>query len=268
MNNTSWGFAGVLLVIQLGFFAISEAGTVTWSVKTSGGTVVCEGSGSGTANLPATCGADLDFQASGTTARIEAIDTGTNDLLQLVNTRIVAKKNLTDYVLTFDHTFAPGPTMLDYTPIFYRTHMYGTNISGNLPANKITVTSTVEHPVGTPLLNAAPTPAPPPQINFNYYDSPSTNTAMNQNRKIIVKVKFSLENTKYINFGSGRYVKVSAQINPDPGTIPPDDTIPGQNAGTTSALLSEVQRMIENGGTVCLGLSLSDGGCAGVHIVK
>ena len=263
MNKTSWGFAGVLLVIQLGFCAISEAGTVTWSIKTSGNTVVCSGNGNDTVNLPAACGADLDFQASGGTARIEAIDSGTNDILQLVNTRIVAKKNLTDYVLTFDHTFAPGPTAQDYSPIYYRTHMYGTTISGNLPANKITVTSTVEHPVGTPLLNAATMPAPPPQANFNYYVSPGTNTAMNQNRKIIVKVKFSLQNTKYINFGSGRFVKVSAQVYPDL-----DEEMPDQGAGNSSALMSEVQRIIENGGTACLGLSLSDGGCAGVHIVK
>lgn len=239
MNNTSWGFAGVLLVIQLGFCGISEAATVTWSVKTSGGNVVCSGSGIGTANLPAVCGANLQFQASGGTARIEAIDTGTNDTLQLVNTKIVAQSDLTDYVLTFDHTFVPGPKFADYHPIYYRTQMYGTNISGNAPANKITVTSTVEHPVGTPLLNAAPTPAPPPLINFSYYVSPSTSTAMDQNRKIIVKVKFSLENTGYINFGSGRFVKVSAQAYPDP----PDGVgnIPRQGAENTSPT-SEVQR--------------------------
>ena len=263
MNKTSWVFIGVLLVIQLGFCAISEAGTVTWSVKTSGGTVVCSGEGNGTANLPATCGADLEFQASGGTARIEAIDAGTNDILQLLNARIVAKKDLTDYALIFDHTFAPGPTKNDYTPIYYRTHMYGTSMSSFDPAvNKITVTSTVEHPVGVPLLNAALTQAPPPQVNFSYYASPSTTTAMDQNRKIIVKVTFSLQNTKNINFGGSRFVKVSAQAFADP---PPDD---GQGAENTSALLSGIQRMIENGGKACLGLSLSDGSCAGVQIVK
>lgn len=265
MKKRWWVFIAVLLVIQLGFFAISEAGTVTWSVKNSGGTVVCEGTGSGTANLPATCGTDLDFLASGNPARIEAIDTGTNDILQLVNTKIVAKMNLTDYVLTFDHTFAPGPTKEDYTPIYYRTHMYGT-ISGAAPANKITVTSTVENPVGTVLLNAAPAPAPPP-LAFDAWTSPSTDTAMAGERKIVVKVKFSLQNTKNINFPGGRFVKVSAQTSPDPPDGYEGPRSP-QGAGNTSALLSEVQRMIADGGSACLGLSLSDGGCAGIHIVK
>lgn len=260
MNKQTWAWAGVLLTIQLGVCSLAEAGTVTWSVK-NGGTVVCQGTGSNTANLPATCGSDLDFVGSGGTARIEAIDTGTNDILQLVNTKIVAKKDLTDYVLSFDHTFAPGPTKQDYSPIYYRTHMYGTYISGTAPANKITVTSTVEHPVGTALLNAAPTPAPPPQLNFNYYASPSTDTAMDQNRKIIVNVKFSLQNTKYINFSSGRFVKVTAQSFPDP----PDSERPQADSGS---LLSEIEQMIESGGTVCVGVSLRDGSCAGIHVVK
>jgi hypothetical protein len=262
MKKRWWVFITILLVIHLGLFTNSEAGTVTWSVKNSGGTVVCSGTGNGTANLPATCGTALDFQGSGGTARIEAIDTGTNDILHLVNTKIVAKTNLTDYLLTFDHTFVPGPTSGDYTPIYYRTRMFGT-ISGAAPANKITVISTIEHPVGTVLLTAAPTPAPPP-LAFDVWLSPSTTTAMTGNRKIIVKVKFSLQSTKNINFPGGRFVKVSAQISPDdpPGRDPepkPEDT---------NDLLLQVQRMIENGGTACIGLSLSDGGCAGIHIVK
>lgn len=260
MNTKTLVWAGVILAVQLGVCSLAESGTVTWSVK-NGGTVVCEGTGNNTANLPATCGSDLDFVGSGGTARIEAIDTGTNDILQLMNTKIVAKKNLTDYVLTFDHTFTPGPTKNDYSPIYYRTHMYGTYISGLAPDNKITVTSTVEHPVGTPLLNAAPTPAPPPQLNFNYYDSPNTTTDMNGDRKIIVKVKFSLQDTKYINFGVGRFVKVIAQSFPDP----PDSERPQVDS---SSLLSEVEHMIESGGTACVGVSLRDGSCAGIHIVK
>src|SRR5262245_37458421 len=108
MNKQTCACAGILLAIQLGVCSLAEAGTVTWTVK-NGSTTVCQGSGVGTAYLPANCGSDLDFVTSGTSgsARIEAIDTGTNDLLQLVNTKIVAKKNLTGYVLTFDHTFIP-----------------------------------------------------------------------------------------------------------------------------------------------------------------
>lgn len=262
MKKRWWVFITILLVIHLGLFANSEAGTVTWSVKNSGGTVVCSGTGNGTVNLPATCGTALDFQGSGGTARIEAIDTGTNDILHLVNTKIVAKTNLTDFLLTFDHTFAPGPTSGDYTPIYYRTRMFGT-ISGAAPANKITVTSTIEHPVGTVLLTAAPTPAPPP-LAFDVWQSPSTTTAMTGNRRITVKVKFSLQSTKNINFPGGRFVKVSAQITQDP----PTEKEPGQETENTNGLLSQIQRMIENGGAACIGLSLSDGGCAGIHIVK
>lgn len=256
----------ILLAIQAGTLASSEAGTVTWSVKNSGGTVICSGSGNGTANLPATCGTALEFQDSGGTAKIEANDTATNDLLYLVNTKIVAKTNLTNYLLTFAHTFTPGPSSGDYSPIYYRTHMYGT-ISGASPANKITVTSTVEHPVGTVLLTAAPTPAPPP-LAFNVWHSPSTATAMTGNRKITVKVKFSLENTKNINFPGGRFVKVTAQAVPD---CPDDDEACAEGIGSgnmPSSLLSELKRILENGGTACLGLSLPDESCAGIHIVK
>ncbi len=145
--------------------------------------------------------------------------------------------------------------------------MYGT-ISGAAPANKITVTSTVEHPVGTVLLTAAPTPAPHP-LAFNVWHSPSTGTAMTANRKITVKVKFSLENTKNINFPGGRFVKVSAQSVPDCSDDDGEDCGPGPDPGNVpSSLLSELKRLLENGGTACLGLSLPNEGCAGIHIVK
>lgn len=272
MKNRRWMFIIILFAIHSGLLGHSEAGTVTWSVKNSGGTVVCSGSGTDTVNLPATCGLPgnpiaLEFQGSGGTAKIGVSDQDTTDILFLVNTKIVAKMDLTDYILTFDHTFTPGPTSQTYTPIFYRTHMYGT-ISGAAPANKITVTSTVEHPVGTVLLTAAPTPAPPP-LGFNVWDSPSTGTAMTGDRKITVKVKFSLQNTKNINFPSGRFVKVSAQAAPDC----PDDAEEECNAGTSSgnmpiSLISELKKILENGGNACLGLSLPDKSCAGVHIAK
>lgn len=257
MNYSGWGIAAVVLVAHLGIYSVAEA--ITWSVKTNGGVVVCQGNGTPTANLPANCGSDLQFVASGAAAKIEAIDGGNNDILHLINTKIVALKNLTDYVLAFDHTFAPPPTINEMNPMYYRTRMFGTYISGSAPANKITVTSTVEHPVGTPLLSVALQSAPPPQLNFDYYASPFTTTNMNQNRKIIVNVKFSLQNTKYINFGTGRFIKVSAQDFPDPR-----DT-----EGESAISLSEIQKILEESdGIGCIGLSLPGGNCAGGLEVK
>ncbi len=263
MIRQEWALMAILSGIQLGVCSVAESGTITWSVKSNAGAVVCNGSGTNSVNLPAACGSDLDFVGSGGTARIEAIDTGTNDILQLLNTKIVAKKKVTDYVLTLDHTFSPGPTKSDYPTIYYRTHMYGTNISGTAPANKISATSTIEHPVGTPSLNASVQPAPPPQSNFNYYQSPYTNGDWNQNRKIILNVKFSLENTKYVNFGAGRFVKVSAQAFPDPQ----DEEGSGPEANP-EGIMSEIQRLIENGGAACIGVSVPDGSCAGIHVTK
>lgn len=266
MAKQLWAWIAIITGIQLGVCSVAEAGTVTWSVKSNTGAVVCQGSGTNSVNLPATCGNDLDFIGSGGTAKIEAIDSGTNDILQLLFTRIAARKNITNYVLTFDHTFAPGPTKGDYTPIYYRTHMYGTYISGTAPANKISVTSTIEHPVGTPALNASVQPAPPPQVNFSYYQSPSTSGNWNQNRKIIVKVTFSLENTRYVNFGAGRFVKVSAQTYPDPQN---DEVSRGAvSTRTLSDIQSEIQQSIESGDTACIGVALPDGSCAGIHISK
>lgn len=266
MVKQLWAWMSIIIGIQLGVWSVAEAGTVTWSVKSNTGAVVCQGSGTNSVNLPATCGNDLDFIDSGGTAKIEAIDSGTNDILQLLFTKIVAKKNIANYVLTFDHTFAPGPKKTDYTPIYYRTHMYGTNISGTAPANRISVTSTIEHPVGTPVLNASVQPAPPPATNFSYYQSPSTSADWDQNRKIIVRVTFSLENTKYVNFGVGRFVKVSAQTFPDPpedeGSLKPGST------RSFSEIQSEVQQMIESGDTACIGVALPDGSCAGIHVSK
>ncbi len=265
MAKQLWAWMAIMIGIQLGVWSVAEAGTVTWSVKSNTGAVVCQGSGTNSVNLPATCGNALDFVDSGGTAKIEAIDSGTNDILQLLFTRIVAKTNITNYVLTFDHTFAPGPTKTDYTPIYYRTHMYGASISGTAPANKISVTSTIEHP-GTPALHASVQPAPPPLSNFNYYQSPSTSGDWNQNRKITVNVTFSLQNTKYVTFGAGRFVKVSAQTFPDP----PDDEVspkPGLTR-SLSEIQSEVQQMLESGDTACIGVALPDGSCAGIHVLK
>jgi hypothetical protein len=257
MNYSGWGIAATVLVGHLGICSIAEA--ITWSVTDNGGTVVCNGSGGGTVNLPASCGADLQFMASSGTAKIEAVDIGTNDILRLVNTKILAQRTLTNYVLTFDHTFAPGPTSSDYTPIYYRTQMYGTYISGPAPANKITTASTVEHPVGTALLNVALQTAPPPQLNFNYYASPFTTTNMNQDRKIIVKVTFSLAIGKYVEFGTGKFIKVSAQTNPDVRGTPEDDE--------SVVSLKDLQKIHKEGGRVaCMGITLPDGGCAGIEV--
>jgi hypothetical protein len=259
MNDSGWVFAAVVMVAQLGISPLSEAGTVTWSVKTNTNTTVCQGSGSSTANLPATCGTDLQFTGSGGTAKIEAIDSPANDILRLVNTKIVAQKTLTNYVLTFDHTFDPGPTSSDYTPIYYRTQMYGTYISGTAPANKITTASTVEHPVGTALLNVALQTAPPPQLNFNYYASPFTTTNMTGPRKIIVKVTFSLAIGKYVEFGNGKFIKVSAQSIPDVSNAPQDDE--------SVVSLKDLQKILKEGEPVaCMGITLPDGGCAGIEV--
>jgi hypothetical protein len=259
MNYSGWGIAATVLVGHLGLCSIAEA--ITWSIQNNGGTVVCNGSGGGTVNLPANCGADLQFISSGSggVARIEAADSGANDSLRLVNTKILAQTTLTNYVLTFDHTFTPGPTSSDYTPIYYRTQMYGTYISGTAPANKITTASTVEHPVGTALLNVALQTAPPPQLNFNYYASPFTTTNMTQNRKIIVKVTFSLAIGKYVEFGTGKFIKVSAQTNPDVRDTPEDDE--------SVVSLKDLQKILKEGRPVaCMGITLPDGGCAGIEV--
>ena len=258
---------GVFVVIQLLIIGPTEASALTWAVENSGGTTVCSGNGVATAPLPvlpAMCGTgtDLEFQASSGTATIQAIDDGTNDILQLISTKIVAKKDLQNYVLTFEHTFNPGPTAQDYSPIFYRTHMYGAT-NGTAPNNRILVTSTVEN-AETPPLTATVTPAPPP-LAFNAWDSPSTDTAMIGPRKITVKVTFSLMKDKYINFtGSSRFVRVSAQINPDD---PPDSLKPIQT-GSLHTILSDLQGILVSGSKACVGLSLADGSCVGIQIAK
>lgn len=267
MKRTTWMVIIIAILLHQGFSGTLEAEAVTWSVKDAAGTVVCNGNQSTPATLPLNCGADLEFQSSGGIARIESIDTGTDDILQLVNTKIVAKKDLVDYVLTFDDTFAPGPSN-EYSPIYYRTQMYG-SISGNLPNNKIVVTSILEHPVGTVYLTASPTSAPPPQANFNYWDSPFSDSAMNQPRKIIVNAKFSLQKTKYLTFPGGRFIKVSAQPYPDE-PAPTRGATPetGATGERVDTVISEIQKALERGSKACVGLSLSDGGCAGIYIVK
>lgn len=259
MRNPNWVFLSAVLVILQGVNWVSEAGAVTWSVKDSGGTIICSGSGNPFANLPTTCGASLEFQGSGDTARITSNDTGVNDILELLNTRIFAKQDLTDYVLTFEHTFAPGPTSANYTPIYYRTQMYGT-ISSVVAPNKITVTSTVQHPVGTELLNAGPLVHPPPQqLPFNKSQSPSTSTAMNLDRKIIVNVKFSLNTNRYVEFPNNRFVRVIAQPYPDD---------PAGEDGNVGGPLGRTLDSLESGSKACVGLSLPDGGCAGISVTK
>ncbi|UVT19960.1 MAG: hypothetical protein H8K03_19615 [Nitrospira sp.] len=253
-----------------------EAGAINWKVTNLAGTTVyCSGSGAPTANLPATCNANLDFQSSGGTARIEAIDGGTNDILKLVNTKLVAKTTITDYVLTFEHVFVPGPTSVDYSPIYYNTRMNG-RINGASPSNKITLSSALEHPVGTQLFASSAITAQYPTITFDKTVSPtpSTTNVMTGNRKVIVKLKFSIASGQSIEFpATTGYARASAQMNPDDcpdeedgqmGCPPKDETV----SAPSTSLLSELQGLLSQGSRACLGISLLDGGCIGVQIVK
>lgn len=261
MTQSYWRLVTALVVVPLGISWFSEAEALTWSVKNSAGTAICSGT---TGTLPATCGTVLQFQSVGGTARVEAVDGGANDILQLVNTKIVATADVSNYVMTFEHTFAAPPTKSDYTPIYYRTHMYG-NISNSPTSNSLVVTSTIENPVGTVLLSAGPLSSSSGASSFDIWQSPSA-PDVSGNRRINVNMTFTLANTKYLYFPAGRFVKVSAQSYPDPK---PDLT--DMPAGDTTALhnlISEVLRVIEGGGSACLGVSLPDSVCSGMYFTK
>lgn len=277
MIRGQFKFLGVLIGALLGpFFQGPEAGAITWSVKNLAGTTTyCSGSGTPTANLPATCNANLDFVSSGGTARIEAIDGGNNDILKLANTKIVAKNTITDYVLTFEHDFAPGPSSAIYTPIYYNTRMKG-RFSGSSASNKITSWSIVEHPVGTPLFISSQLVAPPPNI-FDYQTSPGTPNSMSGTRKVILKVKFSLASGMNIDFPtSSDVVRVSAQMNPDECPDEEDGLACSKSEHPTTtkptnpmtSLLSELSGLLIQGSKACLGISSQDGECIGMQIVK
>lgn len=265
----------------------TAASAITWSVTNSAGTTVyCSGTtAASTINLPAICNTNtygnpiLQFAPSSSTsgaARIEAIDSGTNDVLKLINTKLLATNTITNYVLTFEHVFAPGPRSTDYSPIYYNTRMNG-RINGSSTSNKITLSSALEHPVGPPPLFASTTvTAQYPAIAFDKVVSPtpSTTNAMTGNRKVIIKLKFSIASGQSIEFPSGTgYARASAQMNPDDCPDETDGEVcttpkPEETTTSTTSPLTELQELLNQGSRACLGISLLDGECIGMQIVK